>query len=239
MPLTKPELVEAEAGRPITAQAWNVIVNGLDELYNAVLAIGTGSADVSVVVGGQPVPGARVVAQPLGEGHPVAALPPFGERTTHSLFGVNDGNWRIHVDAPGFETLTTELELPAEDTVVLELTRAGVTMPDLFAVGAKEALKRLAGMGLDVDLILDSMGVEVSHRELPPEYANSEVLVHYPAAGAVVDPDREEVRLVIAAAVRTTPTVTMPSLIGLTQDEASSVLAGLGLRIGKSTVRQS
>ena len=44
-------------------------------------------------------------------------------------------------------------------------------------------------------------------------------------------------RLVVAAAVRDDPIVTVPSLVGLTQAEAARALEKIGLRLGKITVR--
>jgi len=42
---------------------------------------------------------------------------------------------------------------------------------------------------------------------------------------------------VVATALDQAPVVTMPSLVGLTYDEVASVLDGLGLKVGKTTVQ--
>ena len=59
MALVKPPLASVEPGRPITAQGWNQIVDALSVLYDAVLAIGSGSVTVSVQSDGRPVPARR------------------------------------------------------------------------------------------------------------------------------------------------------------------------------------
>lgn len=237
MPLTKPALANVTPGQPVTAQAWNTIVNGLDDIYDAVLAIGTGVLQVRVEAGGAPVRGAQVVGVPLGEGNPVAALPLFGDVTTYELTGITPGNWRVFVQAAGFQPETRDVTAPATDPLVVSLTTAGVVMPDLFGVAAQEALSRLATAGLTVDLILDITGHEISRQTLPPASQNAPVLLQLPEAGTVLDPASQRVRLVLAAAIDQIPVVTMPSLVGLTQDEVATVLNQLGLVLGTTTVR--
>jgi hypothetical protein len=237
MPLTKPALANVTPGQPVTAQAWNTIVDGLGTLYDAVLAIGTGVLQVRVEAGGNPLPGAQVVGVPLGEGNPIVALPLYGDVTTYELTGVTPGNWRILVQAPGFAAETRDVTAPATEPLVVSLTPAGVVVPDLFGVAAQEALARLQTLGLSVDLILDITGHEVSRATLPPQYQNSPVLLQLPEAGSVLDPASQRVRLVVAAAIEQLPVVTMPSLIGLSQDEVATVLNQLGLVLGTTTVR--
>ena len=237
MPLVKPPLATVEPGRPVTAQGWNAIIDGLGNLYDAVLAIGQGVVEVAVRSSGETVRGAQVVGVPLGEGNPVAALPLFGEVEAYQLVGVTAGAWRVHVAAEGFRPEVREVTLPLTAPLVVDLTRSGVAVPDLFGMPAQQALVALAQRDILVDLILDMAGHEVSRLTLPPEYQNSPVLVQLPGAGTIIDPTTERVRLVLAAAIERVPTVTMPSLVGLTQDEVVQVLDRLGLRLGRVTVR--
>lgn len=237
MALTKPALANVNPGEPVTAQGWNSIVDGLDDLYDAVLAIGTGVLQVSVTHGEVAVDGAQVVAVPQAGGNPVAALPLYGDQTTYQLVGVSPGNWRVFVEAEGFTPQDVEVTVPAAGPVAVNLQFAGVPMPDLFGVAAQEALARLATAGLSVDLILDITGHEVSRVTLPPQFQNSPVLMQLPDAGTMMDPATGRVRLVLAVAIDQVPTVTMPSLIGLTADEVATVLNQLGLVLGKTTVR--
>ena len=189
MALDKPPLDRVSAGRPVTAQGWNAIVDGLSALYDAVLALGTGAVPVSITFDGEPVPDAHVVAEPLtgGTGSPLVAVAPFGGGTSHLLVGVGDGNWRIHVQAAGFRPELRDIVVPLADALVITLTRAGVIVPDLFGQPAQQALSTLGGVGLEVDLILDATGHEVSRVTLPPTYQNAPVLVQIPEAGAVID----------------------------------------------------
>jgi hypothetical protein len=235
MPLTKPTLTEVSPGEPVTAQGWNTFVTGLSALYDAVLALGGGTLDVAVTAGGNPLPAASVVAEPVGEGRPVAALPPFGTRTTHLLAGLTDGSWRVHVEAPGFKRTTAEVTMPRTDPLAVALEIDGVAVRDLFGVGARAALDQVRADGIDVDVLLDTTGREVSRTALPPEYVESPVLFQLPEAGTVVPTGTGRVKLVVASALRRDPVVVVPSLIGLSQDEAAASLEAVGLRLGKVT----
>ena len=237
MALTKPPLVPASPGQPLTAQAWNEVLSGLSTLFDEVNALGGDALEVSVVSEGPPVAGAQVTAEPTGDGRAAMAIPPFGARTTYLFVGLTSGPWRIHVAAEGFAAETRDLTLPHEGPLVVELVRDGVAVPDLFGVGLRGALAELAGAGLQIDLVFDTTGRELPKATIPPEYDASPVLHQSPAAGAVVDPVATRLRLVVASALRREPVVTMPSLIGLTLDEARQVLQRLGLQVGTSTVR--
>jgi len=124
MALTKPPLATVEPGRPITAQGWNAIIDGLSLLYDAVMAFGSGNFQVSVQAGGRIVDGVEIVAEPVGDGLPVAGLPLFGTRTTYLVTGVSDGAWRVHVSAPGFTDQTVDVTVPANAPVTVNLARA-------------------------------------------------------------------------------------------------------------------
>jgi hypothetical protein len=237
MALEKPPLASVEPGRPITAQGWNAIVDALSALYDAVLAFGSGNLAVSVQADGQVVDGVEIVAEPVGDGLPVAGLPLFGTRTTYLVTGVSDGAWRLHVSADGYTTQVIDVTLPVTSPVTVNLARAGVVVPDLFGTAYSAALASLATAGLQAELAMDTMGEEISRAQVPAEYQNQPVLAQLPAAGTVVDASTTRLRLVVAAAVRDDPIVTVPSLIGLTQAEAARALEKIGLRLGKVTVR--
>jgi hypothetical protein len=231
MALEKPPLQTVSPGQPVTAQGWNGIVNALSTLYDAVLAIGHGTLEVSVKVGDQPFNGAGVIATPAGAGSPVVAVPPFGTRTTYLLTGVSDGEWHVNVIAPGYVLGTATATVPATAPVEVNLKQAGLTVPDLFGLSAADALATLAGIGLRPGSMIDALGKDVSTDRLPVEYQDSPIIEQLPAAQSIV-PDTQLVRLVVAAIVQQDPVVTMPNLVGLTQDEALKVLEQLGLRVG-------
>jgi len=237
MPLEKPPLPHVSPGGPVTAQGWNSVVDGLLTLYDAVLAFGTGRLAVNVRAGGALVSGATVVAVPDSGGQPVASLPLFGTATTYLVTGVSPGTWQVHVSAPGFRAAVVPANVPAEAEVAVNLTRAGAVVPDLFGLGLNDALRRLREANLEAGLMIDALGHEISSVRVPVEYQNSPVLAQLPMAGEVADPAADRVQMVVAAAISEEPVVTVPSLAGLTQAEASRVLEQLGLRLGKVSVR--
>jgi beta-lactam-binding protein with PASTA domain len=114
---------------------------------------------------------------------------------------------------------------------------AGNVVPDLFDQPLQGALAALATAAIDVDIIVDALGQEISRTQVPADSQNSPVLVQYPPPGAVIDPTTIRMRLVVAAALHEEPIVTVPSLVGLTQAEAATALQKIGLQLGKITVR--
>jgi hypothetical protein len=239
MPLTKPALVNVTAGQPVTAEGWNVIVDGLSALYDEVLALGRGVLPVRVSEAGADLPSALVVAEPLAaDGAPIAAIPPAPGRAHHLLTGIADGSWRLHVSADGYRTTSLDVTVPHDGTeIAVTLEVDGVRVPDLFGDGLRTALDRLADLGIGVDIILDTTGREVSRSSLPPEYESSPVLIQLPEPGTVLPAGTGRVRLVAASALRREPVVKMPSLTGLEYDEVVSVLERVGLRVGRTIVQ--
>jgi hypothetical protein len=237
MALTKPSLSNVNPGEPVTADGWNVIVNGLGALFDAVLALGHGVLEVSVQSGGATVIGAEVVAEPAaGDVTPIVAVPPYGSVTSYHVVGITTGLWHVYVSAPGFGSATQDVTIPATGPLAFNLTAAGKVLPDLFGTALQSGLGQLTTLGLNVDTILDVLGHEVPKTSLPPQYQNQPILHQLPFAGTVVDPANPQIRLVVATAIEQAPVVTMPSLVGLSYDEVASVLDGLGLKIGKTTV---
>ena len=238
MALTKPALTHVNPGEPVTAQGWNTVLDGVGDLFDAVLAFGQGVLEVSVLFNSDAVDGAQVIAVPAtGDLTPIAAVPLYGTVTTYSVVGVTAGQWHVFVDAPGFQAQTQDVTIPASGPLVVNLLAAGVVVPDLFGVTAQDALTQLTTLNLDIDIILDVLGHEVPKTSMPPQYQNQPILDQFPPAGSVVDPSSQRLRLVVSTALDQSPVVTMPSLVGLSYDEVASVLDGLGLKIGKTTVQ--
>lgn len=237
MPLTTPQLDAVTPGEPVTAQGWNAIVNGLAALYDAVIAMGGATLEVSVASGAAPVPEATVIAEPLGEGRVLRAVPPFAERVNHLIVGLTDGPWRVHVRAAGFADEVREVTMPQTEPLAVSLSVSGVRVPDFFGRATRAVLDELRALGIDADILLDSTGREVSRTALPPEYTDAPVLFQLPEAGTVVPTGTGRVRLVIASALRRDPVVTMPSLIGLSLTEAQEVLERIGLTVGQTSLR--
>jgi hypothetical protein len=235
MSLTKPALVHADPGRPVTAQAWNAIVDAVGGLYDAVNALGGNSLLVTVNAGGQPRPDARVVALPVAGGRAIPAVAPFAGQARHQLSGLGDGAWRIIVSAAGCSDSSVDVTLPSANEVTVALTLVQKPMPDLFGRTALQALNTLAAAGLTLDAIFDTAGEPVPKSNLPTRFQTAVVLAQSPDAGSPVPPGAAQVRLVVSAELES-PNVTVPNLAGLTLAEAGAALAKLGLVLGTTTV---
>lgn len=235
MSLIKPALVHADPGRPVTAQAWNAIVDAVGTLYDAVNALGGNTLLVTVNAGGQPRSDARVVAVPAGGGRAIPAIAPFPGQTQHQLAGLTDGAWQLQVTAAGCTDASIDVTVPATTSTTVSLTVAQKLMPDLFGRTALQALNTLAGQGLTLDLIFDAAGEAVPKSNLPTRFQTAVVLAQSPEPGAFVPPGAAQVRLVVSAELET-PNVTVPNLAGLTLAEATAALSKLGLKVGTTTV---
>jgi hypothetical protein len=237
MTLVKPALANAEPGKPITAQAWNAVTGAIGTLYDAVAAMSGANVLVQVAANGVPVEGAEVLAVPQGEGRPILAAPAYPGVSAYTLAGVTPGTWTVHVSAAGFVSQAINVSMPPAGPVNVNLVLAGVVMPDLFGMPTSQALAAIAAAGLQVDIILDAAGQEIPKTSLPPASANVPVLMHSPAAGSVLIPASDRVRLVIAAAFQQASMVVMPNLTGLSLAEATKALEGLGLKVGSTTIK--
>lgn len=235
MSLIKPALVHADPGRPVTAQAWNVIVDAVDTLCDAVNALGGNVLLVTVNAGGQPRADARIVAVPASGGRAIPAIAPFPGQAQHQLAGLTDGTWQLQVTAAGCSDASVDVSVPTTASTTVTLTLAEKLMPDLFGRTALQALNTLAAQGLTLDLIFDAAGEELPKSSLPTRFQTAVVLAQSPDAGSFVPPGAAQVRLVVSAELES-PNVTVPNLTGLTLAEATTALTKLGLKVGITTV---
>jgi Carboxypeptidase regulatory-like domain/PASTA domain len=233
MPLVKPALVPASAGQPITAQAWNVIQNAIGALYDAVLATGGNSANIELRDGSTPIVDAQVTAVPT-TGQPVAAVPPRAGGTAFTLTGLAAGTWTVHVKAAGYQAASASLTVPAAAATTINLTASTVIMPNLLGTTVSAALASLTASAIQVDLLIDITGTEVSKTALPLSKAGARVLFQFPLPGTRVVAATVATRLVLSVDLAHLITK-MPDLSGLTYKQAMEALEAAGLRLGNTT----
>jgi beta-lactam-binding protein with PASTA domain len=231
MPLVKPSLAPVSAGQPVTAQAWNAILTAIGALYDAVLALGTHTVDISVQDASGSLIGATVVAVPAA-GAPVQAVAPRGGGTAYTLTGLAPGPWTVHVSAPGYTATSIAVTVPvASAPPPVTLTRTTVAMPDLLGKAIGAAVGVLTGAGIQVDQILDVSGDELSKNALPADKANSKVLFQFPLPGAQVTAASAKTRLVVSAENEVATTV-VPSFVGMNYAQLIKALNAAGLKLG-------
>jgi hypothetical protein len=236
MTVELPALAHVEPGRPITAAAWNAILDSLGLLRDALNAIGSDDLQVTVHLAGQTatkIPLAEIVAVSRDSGRALRAVQPFPGRDAHTLLGMEEGVWDLHITAPGYQLRNMEISYPGETAVVVGLTPDGrVAVPDLFGQKLSQAKATLAAQGMAIARILDSAGKNHPVDDAP---ANMVVLYQLPAQGTLIQPAVDRIRLVIAAEVEITGMVQVPDVTGLTPTAAAARLAEYGLVMEQQT----
>lgn len=225
-------------GEPLTAQAWNDILDAVDGAYQFLKA-SLHTVRVTITNPGLDPELVRVTASRV-DAAPVEAVRPIPPGKEHVLSRLEPGAWTVTAEAPGFQTATatvTITDASPETSLSLALQQTGTFMPDLFGKPLAAARAELATAKLALVRLLDFNG-----RELPPQNPGSEndaapVLVQSPPANVTLLVNAG-VALVIAVPVQVEAAVEVPSLAGLTQLEAQKALEAIGLVVGKVTVLQ-
>ena len=230
MPLVKPSLANVSAGQPVTAQAWNKIQDAIGALFDAMLALGSNTVDVNVTDGTAPIAGATVIAVPAS-GAPIEAVGPRGSSTAYTLTQLTAGSWTLYVSAPGYTAVSQAVTIPAAGPVTITLATSTKVMPDLLGLTAAAAVGTLNTAGIQIDLILDVTGGEVSKTAIPTNRTGSRVLFQFPDPGARVTPASAKTRIVLSAEQEQQIT-TMPSLVGMSYAQLVKALTDAGLKLG-------
>jgi hypothetical protein len=225
-----------QPGEPLTAQAWNDVLDGIegvDQFLRATMH----SVRVRITTPGLD-PGSVRVTATRAEGAPVEAVRPVPPGTEHILTWLDPGAWTVTAMATGYQSATTSLTVgdSAETTIEIALQPAGAFMPDCFGKPLSNVQAALATAGIPLVRLVDFTG-----RELPPQNpgdsADAPVFVQWPAAGLPVPPGTGAA-LVIAVPIQVEAAVEVPSLAGLTQQEAQKALENIGLVLGKVSTLQ-
>jgi hypothetical protein len=229
MTVELPALAQVEPGRPITADAWNEILDSLGLLRDAVNAIGSGELQVTVHLAGQvnqKIPQAEIVAVSQDTGRAIRAAQPFPGRDAHTLIGIGAGKWDLYISAPNYQLRSATITYPDDTVVALGLTLNGKPVPDVFGLKLSAAKSTLTAQGMTISKILDSAGKDYAVDAAP---ANMVVLYQLPSQGTIITPAVDRIRLVIAAEVEITGMVQVPDVTGMSPNAAAAKLAEYGL----------
>lgn len=235
MSLVKPALTNVNPGQPLTAQAWNAMLSAIGALYDAVLAIGGNTVDVELRNGATPVTAARVTAVRASSA-PVAAVPPRASGTAFTLTGLTAGTWTVHVDAPGFQPASAQVTVPGA-LPPINLVPNTVAMPDLLGQTTVAALAALKAAAIEVDLLLDITGNEVSRSAVPAGKASARILFQFPLPGMQVTAATVRTRLVLSADVEDQLTV-VPDFTGMSLKKLELAIKAARLTLGKVTQKK-
>jgi hypothetical protein len=228
-----------QPGDPLTAQAWNDIVNAVGAVYDHLESSEASSVKVQIAAAGIDLGLVRVNAT-RSDGISAEAVRPVPPGTAHTFPGLAPDSYEIRAEAPGFDVGTMNLVVPPAGltaTQNLALTKRGNFMPMTFGMKLTSALAQLATLNIAVNQVLDVTGNSVPVATPGAAYGDSLVLMQFPPAGVPVGPG-EASQLVISAALQAEASIEMPSLVGLTLAEATKALEAIGLRPGKSFTKK-
>lgn len=229
MPLKPFIASHVSPGEPLTAQAWNDVIDAVAGAHQELQAA-RHTVRVKITNPGVLLPSVRVLAL-KGDSAPIEAVRPVAPDVRHTLSRLEPGAYTVRAEAPGFAKAETTVNVgdQAEVEVELALNPGGALMPDVFGLPLVDALAALAERSIPVTGLFDFLGNQLA---VTPEHNVRPVLVQWPAADGAVPPGGFA-RLVIGVPLTQEQSVSVPSLTGLTLAEAQAALEGLGLKLGQ------
>ncbi len=217
-------------GEPLTAQAWNELVEGLSSVYQYLQA----TRDVvKVQITNTDLDPKQVrVAATRADAPPVEAVRPVQAGDLHVLSGLETGSYTVQAEADGWKTAQKTVEVGAgpAPVVTFALERIRVAAPRVFGVELRAALSTLGAAGIPVTRVVDVAGKDQPPANPDADARTSLVLLQLPDAGELVDP-AVGIQLVIAGKLEP-DSVIMPNLDGKTLGQARKILEDLGLVLG-------
>jgi len=224
-------------GEPLTAQGWNDILDGVDQLYQFIAAT---RHTLHVTITNNEIDPEQVrVTASRATGAPVEAVRPIPPSKQHTLSSLEAGAWTVTAELAGYQTATSAATItdPGESSIEIALTKVGNFMPDLFGATLADARKALADAGVALVRVLDFTGRDLPPTQPDPQNDSTPVLVQWPPANAALPPGGGA-RVVIAVPIQVEPAVAVPVLSSLTEQEVRKALEAIGLVLGKVTIAQ-
>ncbi len=229
MPLTFTK-TNVSPGEPVTAQAWNALVDGLFDVQ-AVLLTGAGSVRVSVTGDQRDIDAARVVATDVN-GTPNEAVHQTAAGQPFTFPRLTAGAYTVSVSAPGCTTANAAVTVADDgsaspDPVPIALAFTGKRMPNALGLLWKDAVSQLKAVN---PRVLDASGKGVPLTGFDAQYNDAPVLMQWPDPDEVV-PAGKDPFVIIATIIKPAAIVTTPNVIGKTVTQAQIELAKVGLQL--------
>ena len=240
MALTGFNATHVNPGEPLTAQAWNRLVDAVAALYGEHASARHVAIEVTAASGTLQPERTRMVARHATL-PPVEAVRPSAGEPRHHLVGLRPGDWTLHVSSPGFEPTTAPLSIPVSGDPTLPtvtLTPAGVAAPNVFGASLTSAVATLGAAGIDVEAVYDTLGGKRFVADASAADGTAAVIHQQPEAGAVLA-SGAKVSLVISLEPDIPLTVAVPDLTGKTFAKAKEMVEAAGLKMGTSTTKTS
>jgi hypothetical protein len=217
-------------GEPVTAQAWNAIVDTLFEVQS-ILLTGSGAVRVTLTGNQRDIDAAQVIATDAGgvryeaasQNHPgdpfVFPKLTAGAYTIKvSAPGCTDGNGAVTIANNGTAT---------PNPVPIALVFTGKRMPNVLGVKWKDAVGQLTSIN---PRALDASGKGVPLTGFDAAYADVPVLMQWPDPDEIVPPGKDPY-VILATIIKPAVLVPTPNFIGLTLTQAQAEAAKVGLHI--------
>jgi hypothetical protein len=217
-------------GEPVTAQAWNAIVDGLFEVQ-AILATGSGTVRVAVTGDQRDIDAARVVATDAA-GVRYEAVQQLAPGDPFVFPKLTAGAYTITVSAPSCTNGTGSVTIANDGTatpnpVPIALAFAGARMPNVLGAKWKDAAATVAPVN---PRVLDAAGKGVPLTGFDAGYADLPVLMQWPDPDEII-PAAKNPFVIVAAIIKAAVLVPTPNFIGLTVSQAQVEAAKSGLLI--------
>ncbi len=231
MPLTFTK-TNVKPGEPVTAQAWNAIVDGLFDVQS-ILATGSGTVHVTVAGDQRDIDAARVVATDAA-GVRYEAVQQLAPGDPFVFPKLTAGAFTISVSAPSCTTGTGSVTIASDgsatpDPVPIALAFAGKRMPNVLGAKWSDAAAALATIN---PRVLDASGKGIPLTGFDPDYKDVPVLIQWPDPDEIV-PAGKDPYVIVATIVKPAVLIPTPNFIGMTvaEAQAAAVQAGLVIKL--------
>lgn len=231
MPLTFVK-TNVHPGEPVTAQAWNDIVDGLFDVQS-ILATGSGTVRVAVTGDQQDVDAARVVATDAN-GVRYEAVQQLAPGDPFVFPKLTAGAYTIAVTAPQCTTGTGAVTVANDGSaspnpVPIALAFTGKRMPNVLGAAWKTAAATLAAVN---PRVLDASGKGIPLTGFDAAYNDVPVIMQWPDPDEIV-PLGTDPYVIVATIVKPTVLIPTPNFVGMTiaQAQAAATAAGLSIKV--------
>lgn len=217
-------------GEPVTAQAWNDIVNALFDVQS-ILAAGSGTVRVAVTGDQRDIDVARVIAADAA-GVRYEAVPQLAPGDPFVFPKLTAGAYTITVTAPqctngaGVVTIANDGSA-TPNPVPIALAFTGKRMPNVLGVAWKTAAPALAAVN---PRVLDASGKGIPLTGFDASYNDAPVLMQWPDPDEVL-PVGKDPYVIVATVIKPTVLVPTPNFIGMTVAQAQAEASKSGLII--------
>jgi hypothetical protein len=215
-------------GEPVTAQAWNAIVDGLFEVQ-AILSTGSSAVRVNLTGDQRDINAARVVATDANTVR-YDAVPQTVPGDPFVFPKLVAGAYTISASAPGCTTATAAVTVAQNGTatpnpVPMALVFTGKRMPNVLGLKWSVAVAQLTTVNARA---LDASGKGVPLTGFDTSYNDAPVLAQWPDPEDIV-PVGKDPYVVVATIIKPTVLIPTPNFIGLTVTAAQIEAAKHGL----------